>query len=68
MRWAGLVAHMSEEMGLYRVLVVKPLGMTPMGRPRRRCVDNIKIDLQEVGCGYTDWIGLPRIEKFGGRL
>ena len=59
-RWAGHVARMGEEMGVYRVLVGKPEGKTPLGRPRRRLVDNIRIDLQEVGCGYMDWIGLAQ--------
>ena len=58
MRWAGHVARMGEERGVYRVLVGKPEGRKPLGRPRRRWVDNIRIDLQEVGCGYMDWIGL----------
>ena len=44
--------------GVYRVLVGRPKGKRPLGRPRRRWVDNIKIDLQEVGCGGMDWIGL----------
>jgi len=60
MRWAGHVAHMGEERGLYRVLVGKPEGKRPLGRPRRRWVDNIRIDLQEVGRGYMDWIGLAQ--------
>ena len=51
---------MSEERGVYRVLVVKPEGNRPLGRPRRRWVDNISMDLQEVGCGYVDWIGLAQ--------
>ena len=42
---------------MYRVLVEKPEGKRPLGRPRRRWVDNIRMDLQEVGCGYMDWIG-----------
>jgi hypothetical protein len=46
--------------GVYRVLVVKPEGKRPLGRPRRRWVDNIGMDLQEVGCGYVDWIGLAQ--------
>jgi len=46
--------------GLYRVLLWKPEGRRPLGRPRRRWVDNIKMDLQEVGCGYVDWIGLAQ--------
>ena len=51
MRWAGHVAHMGEEREVYRVL---------LGKPRRRWVDKIKVDLQEVGCGYMDWIGLAQ--------
>jgi len=43
---------------VYRVLVGKPEGRRPLGRPRLRWVDNIRMDLQEVGCGYMDWIGL----------
>ena len=46
--------------GVYRVLVGKPEGRRPLGRPRRRWVDNIRTDLQEVGCGYMDWIGLAQ--------
>ena len=60
MRWAGHVARMGEERGVYRVLVGKPEGRKPVGRPRRRWVDNIRMDLQEVGCGYMDWIGLAQ--------
>jgi len=53
MRWAGHVTHMEEGRGVYRVLVGKPEGKRPMGRPRHRWNDNIKMDLQEVGCrGY----------------
>jgi len=52
MRWAGHVARMGEERGVYRVLVGKPEGMRPLGRPRRRWV--------EVGRGYMDWIGLAQ--------
>jgi hypothetical protein len=51
---------MGEERGVYRVLVGKPEGKRPLGRPRRRRVDNIRIDLQEVVCGYVDWIGLAQ--------
>ena len=58
MRWTGHVARMGEESGVYRVLVGKPEGKRPLGRPRCRWVDNIRMDLQEVGCGYMDWIGL----------
>ena len=60
MRWAGHVARMCEERGVYRVLVGKPEGKRPLGRPRRRCVDNIRMDLQEVGCRYMDWIELAQ--------
>jgi len=63
MRWAEHVARMGEERGVYMVLVGRPLG-----RPRRRWVDNIRMDLQEVGCGYMDWIGLAQEETGGGRL
>ena len=59
-RWAGHVACMGEERGVYRVLVGKPEGKRPLGRPTHRWVDNIRIDLQEVGCGYMDWIGLAQ--------
>jgi len=60
MRWAGNVARMGEESVVYRVLVGKPEGKRPLGRPRRRWVDNIRMDLQEVGCWYMDWIGLAQ--------
>ena len=60
MRLAGHVALMGDEMGVYRVLVGKPEGKRPLGRPRHRWVDNIKMYLQEVGCGYMDWIGLAQ--------
>jgi len=60
MRWAGHVAHMGEERRVHRFLLGKPEGRRPMGRPRRRWVDNISLDLQEVGCGYMDWIGLAQ--------
>jgi len=60
MGWAGHVARMGEERVVYRVLVGKPEGKRPLGRPRRRCVDNIRMDLQEVGCGYMNWIGLAQ--------
>ena len=58
MRWAGHVASMGERRGVHRVLVVKPNGKRPHGRPRRRWEDNIKLDLQEVRCGGMDWIEL----------
>ena len=52
MRWAGHVARMGEERGAYRLLVGKPEGRRPLGRPRRRWVDYIRLDLQEVECGF----------------
>ena len=54
------MAHMGEGRGVYRVLVEKPEGKRPLGRPRRRWEDNIRMDLQEVGCGYVDWIYLAQ--------
>jgi hypothetical protein len=51
------VAHMGEGRGVYRVLVGKPEGKRPLGRPRRRWEDNVRMDLQEVGCGCEHWIG-----------
>ena len=56
MKWAGHVARMGEERRVYRVLVGKPEGKRLLGRPRRRWVDNIRMDLREVLCGYMDWI------------
>jgi len=60
MKWAGHVARMGKERGVYRVLVGKPEGNRPLGRSRRRWMDNIRMDLQEVGCVYMDWIGLAQ--------
>jgi len=54
MRWAGHVASLGEERGVYRVLVGKPEGKIPLGRPRHGWVDNIRMDLQEVECGCMD--------------
>jgi len=59
MRWAGLVVRMGEGIGVHRVLVGKPEGKRPLGRPRRRWEDDIKMDLQEVG-GGGDWMGLAQ--------
>jgi hypothetical protein len=58
MRWAGHVARMGERRGVYRVLMGKPEGKRPLWRPMRRWEDNIKMDLQEVGCWGMDWIEL----------
>jgi len=60
MRWAGHVALMRKEREVQRVLLGKPEGRRPLGKPRRRWVDNIRMDIQEVGCGYMDWIGLAQ--------
>jgi len=49
MRWAGHMARMGEERGAYRILVGKPEGRRPLRRPRRRWVDNVRVELQEVG-------------------
>jgi hypothetical protein len=56
MRWAGQVARMGEVRGAYNSLVGRPEGRTPLGRPRRRWEDNIKMDLKEIGFGDVDWI------------
>jgi hypothetical protein len=60
MKWAGHVARMGEGRGVYRVLVGKSEGKRPFGRPRRRWEDNIRMDLQGVGCGCEEWIGLAQ--------
>jgi hypothetical protein len=59
-RWAGHVARIGERRGIYRVLVRNPEGKRPLGRPRRKWEDNIKMDLEEVGCGVMDWIELAQ--------
>jgi len=60
MRWVGHVARMGERRGVYRVLVGKRENKSPLGRPRHRWEDNIKMDLQEVGCGDMVWIDLAQ--------
>jgi hypothetical protein len=60
MRWAGHVARMGEERGVHRVLVGKPEGNRPLGRPRRRWEDNIKMDVEEVVGGRGDWMELAQ--------
>jgi hypothetical protein len=60
MRWAGHGIRMEEKRNAYRLLVGKPEGRRPLGRPRRRWLDNIRMDLGEVGWGDVDWIGLAQ--------
>jgi hypothetical protein len=60
MRWADHVARMGAKRNMYRLLVGKPEGERPIGRPRRRWVDNIRMDFGEVGWGGVDWIGLAQ--------
>ena len=60
------MARMGEERGVCSVLVGKSEGKRLMGRPRRRWLDNIRMDLQEVGCGYMDWNGLAQ-DRYGWR-
>ena len=63
MRWVGHVARVGERRGIYGVLVGKPERKRPLGRPRRRWEDNIKMDLREVRCGGVDWIELAQDRK-----
>jgi hypothetical protein len=58
MRWAGHVARMGEKRNVYRLLVGKSEGKRPLGRPRRRWMNNIKMDLLEIGWGDLDWFGV----------
>jgi hypothetical protein len=58
--WAGHVARLGEERGVYRVLMGKSEGKRPLGRPRRRWEDNIELDLREIGIDWTDWIRLAQ--------
>jgi hypothetical protein len=60
MRWARRVARMREDRGVHRVLVGRPKGKRPLGRPRRSWEDNIKMDLMEIGGGRGDWIELAQ--------
>jgi hypothetical protein len=60
MRWAGHVARMGRGRGAYRVLVGRPEGKRPLGRPRRRWEDNIKMDLREIGIDGANWIQLAQ--------
>jgi hypothetical protein len=60
MSWAGHVAQMGEKRNAYRILVGKPEGNRPLGRPRRRWVDNINVDLREIEWGGMNWMDLTR--------
>jgi hypothetical protein len=60
MRWVGHVAHVGEERKVYKVLVGKPEGRRPIGRPRRRWEDGVRMDLKEIGLGGVDWIRLAQ--------
>jgi hypothetical protein len=60
MRWAGHVARMGEKRKVYRLLVGKTEGKRPLGRPRSRWIDDIKMDLLEIGLNVVDWIGLAQ--------
>jgi hypothetical protein len=66
MRWAGHVARMGKGRGVYGVLVGKPEGKRPLGRPWRRWEDNIKANLRVVGCGGMDWIELAQDRDVAG--
>jgi hypothetical protein len=63
MTWEGHVARTGEKMNAYRLFVGKPEGKRSLGRPRRRCVDSIRMDLGEVGWGDVDWIELAKDRK-----
>jgi hypothetical protein len=60
MRLAGHVAQMGEKRNVYRLFVGRPEGMRPLGRPRHRWIDNIKMDLSEIGLNVVNWIGLAQ--------
>jgi hypothetical protein len=59
-RWAGHVARKGEKRNAYKILVGKPERKRPLGRPRRRWEDNVKMDLREIGWGVMDWIDLAQ--------
>jgi hypothetical protein len=67
-RWAGHVARMGEGIGVYRIMVGKTEGRRPLGRPRRRWEDNIRMDLREVVCGCVDWMELAQDRNRWGAL
>jgi hypothetical protein len=60
MRWAGHVARLGEKRNVYRILVGKPEGKRPLGRARRRWVDNVKMVLREIGWDGVDWMGMAQ--------
>jgi hypothetical protein len=60
MRWAGSVARIGEKRNVYRLLVRKPEGKRPPGRPRSRWINNMKMDLLEIELSVMDWIGLAQ--------
>jgi hypothetical protein len=68
MRWAGHVARMGEKRNVYRILVGKPEGKRPLGRPRCSWIDNIKVDVLEKGLSVVDWIGLAQDRYRWGEL
>jgi transcription termination factor 2 len=68
MRWAGHVARMGEKRNAYRIFMGKPEGKRPLGRPRRRWADNIKIDLREIVWDGVDWMDMAQMETSGGLL
>jgi hypothetical protein len=61
MSWVGHVARVGEERNVYKVLMGKPEGKRPLGRPRRRWEDGIRMDLREIGWGNVDWIQLAQV-------
>jgi hypothetical protein len=60
MRWTGHVARIGEKLNAYRILVGKPEGNKPIGRPRRRWVDSVELDLSEIELDGTDWIDVAQ--------
>ena len=68
MKWAGHVAHTGDRRGAYRVLMGRPEGKRPLGRPRQRWEDNIKMEFQKVGGGGMDWIDVAQVRTGDGFL
>jgi hypothetical protein len=67
MRWVGHMARMGEKRNVYRLLVGKPEGKRPLERPRHKWIDNVKMDLLDIGLNVVDWIGLAQ-DRYGWRL